>query len=86
MTNLATRAERGDDAGELLREFRKYRPGDCIPTYHNMCGRRTTYLPCRCRHCRSLQAANMLRGSCDTAPLVQAFARHRTRKYFILTE
>lgn len=39
--------------GALLREFRKYRPGDCIPTYHNMCGRRTTYLPCRCRHCRS---------------------------------
>ena len=26
---------------------------------------------------RSLQAANMLPGSCDTAPLVQAFARHR---------
>lgn len=26
---------------------------------------------------RNAQAANMLRGSCDTAPLVQAFARHR---------
>lgn len=26
---------------------------------------------------RQQQAANMRRGSCDTAPLVQAFARHR---------
>jgi nitrogenase molybdenum-iron protein alpha/beta subunit len=26
---------------------------------------------------RHMQAANILRGSCDTAPLVQAFARHR---------
>jgi hypothetical protein len=26
---------------------------------------------------RHVQAANIKRGSCDTAPLVQAFARHR---------
>jgi len=27
---------------------------------------------------RHQQAANIKRGSCDTAPIVQAFARHRT--------
>ncbi len=35
---------------------------------------------------RHAQAANMLRGSCDTAPLVQLFARHRLQTEVALTD
>lgn len=37
--------------------LQKTRLGDAVPTFHNLCGRRTTYVTCRCTHCGTFFAA-----------------------------
>ena len=39
------------DIGDLIAAMRQHKPGAPIPVYHGICGRRTTYLPCRCAVC-----------------------------------
>lgn len=54
-----TLINRIEQAGEGERDpFAEHRiRGGCVPVFHNLCGRRTTYRQCQCDHCSAILKA-----------------------------